>query len=186
MSEKERSYSKFQWFFLVICIPVLFAIILFVVILSFLGVDMLDKTKEVAGHVPVLSSLVQEEVEIEEVDVRLLDERISEQEAEIIRLQQIIEQREQTIEQLESELIEAGEQLAVESDYQYEAKQDLKDIAKIYESMSSKNAASIISELPAEEALLHLSQVSLDARAGILSKMESEVAADLMSRFANE
>ncbi|MCL7746469.1 MotE family protein [Halalkalibacter alkaliphilus] len=186
MREKDRSYSKFQWFFLVICIPVLFAVILFIVILSFLGVDVVDKTKQAAADVPFLSSMVQEEEEIVEVDVSMLDQRINEQEAEIVRLQQIIDQREEAIEQLENELRQLEEKNEIDVELQNEAKQDLKDIARIYESMSTKNAAAIVSELSVEEALLHLSLVSVDARAGILSKVESELAAELMSRFVNE
>ena len=107
MSEKEKTHSKLQWFFLVICIPVIFAIILFSVILSFLGINVMDKAKEYGGSLPVVSSLFVEEMEEEEVDVPLLDATIQEQQAEIERLQMIINQREEEIKSLKNEQAQA-------------------------------------------------------------------------------
>jgi flagellar motility protein MotE (MotC chaperone) len=187
MSENERSYSKIQWFFLVIFIPVLFSIILFTVILSFLGVDIMDKAKQVSQSVPVLSSMVEDEnVEEEPIDVGLFEQQLSEQTAELERLQGVIKQREEDIRKLENKILQLEKMNENTENSQDENQEELQNLAKTYESMSTKNAANIISQLPVEEAFLHLSQVSIDTRAGILAKMDSELAADLISQFTNQ
>ncbi len=63
---------------------------------------------------------------------------------------------------------------------------DLTEVAKLYESMSAKNAARIIAELSVDEALMHLSYVSLESRAAILAKLESSDAADIVVQWANQ
>jgi flagellar motility protein MotE (MotC chaperone) len=187
MSENEKTHSKIQWFFLVICIPIIFAIILFSVILSFLGVDVMDKAREYSGNIPVVSSwMTEEEEEIQKIDVQSLEATIEEQQGEIERLQATIIHREEEIKSLKNEQAQVDHQPLIEEELYSEEATELKDIAKTYESMSTKNAAGIIAQLSTEDALLHLSLVSIEVRAGILSKMDSEVAADLMSRLASQ
>jgi flagellar motility protein MotE (MotC chaperone) len=188
MSGTEKAHSKLQWFFFVICIPVLFAVILFSVILSFLGIDVLDKAKEYSASVRGVSTLLVEDAMEEEivVDIAALETTIQEQQVEIERLQMAISQREEEIKSLNNEVAQIEHKAAIEEELHAGEVQELKDIAKTYESMSSKNAANIITQLATDDALLHLSQVSIEVRAGILSKMDSEKAADLLSRLANQ
>lgn len=186
MSETEKSYSKIQWFFLVIFIPIVFTVILFSVILSLLGFNVVEKAKEFGANVQVVADYFLEDDQVEEVDVALLEQTILEKQAEVDRLHREIEQRDEEIARLGSEKAQLEQSQTVERELAAQAQQELDTIAKTYEAMSAKNAASIISALTDEEALLHLSQVSIDVRAAILAKMESEKAADFMSRLANQ
>lgn len=185
MTDKEKSYSKIQWFFLVIFIPIVFTAILAGVILSLLGVNVIEKAKDAVASVPFVADYVAPEEEEEPVDVAAFEQTIAEQQAEVERLQSELTSKEEEISQLEMELVQLAESQTIERELAAREEQELEDIAKTYEAMSAKNAAAIISDLPIEEALLHISQVSIDVRADILGKMDSELAAELMSRLAN-
>ena len=52
MSESEKKHSKIQWFFFVILIPAVFAVILFVIVMSVLGFDMIEKGKQIGASLP--------------------------------------------------------------------------------------------------------------------------------------
>ncbi|ARK30997.1 MotE family protein [Halalkalibacter krulwichiae] len=188
MSETSKGHSKFQWFFLVVCIPVIFAVILFSVILSLLGVNVLDKAKAYGSEIPVVASLLENEaVEVvEEVNVEYLNETIQKLEAEVDRLQVTLNEREEEIKKLSDEQAQIEHKAAIEEARLESEVQELKDLARTYEAMSTKNAAAIIEQLSDEDALLHLSQISIEVRAGILAKMDSELAANLITQLANQ
>ncbi|OLO40896.1 hypothetical protein BTR23_05330 [Alkalihalophilus pseudofirmus] len=185
----EKEYSKIQWFFFVILIPTIFAIILFAVILIFLGVDLKEKAKEVGGNLPFIGEHFDEEVEEQEhedVNIDELYEQIAAQQAQIDQLEQQLTQKDEELLQVQQEASSLEAQVELQEESVVEVRQDLKEIAKTYEAMSTKNAANILSELPTSEALLHISQISTQPRAGILAKMEPEKAAEIMSLLANQ
>lgn len=186
MSIEEKGYGKFQWFFFVIFIPSIFAIVLFVIILSILGFNVLEKAKNVGSNIPVISKYINEDEEEEQINIEDLYVQIAEQEEQINLLTRQLEQKEEEIKDLTNEATNLGEQLDEREEEVIATQKDLKEIAKTYEAMSTKNAANILSELNRDEALLHLSQIKIDVRAAILAKMEPELAADLMSRLANQ
>ncbi|WP_144450963.1 MotE family protein [Halalkalibacter nanhaiisediminis] len=187
MSEKENSHNKIQWFFLVIFIPIVFTIILITVILSLLGFNVIDKAKEFSSNIPIVTEYFSnDDKAVEEVDVVSLEQTISEQQAEVDQLQKEIERKDEEIARLGNEMTQLEQSQIVEAELANQAQQELDNIAKTYESMKPKNAANIISALPGEEALLHLSQVSIELRAEILEEMDSEQAASFMSRLANQ
>ncbi|MDE5412964.1 MotE family protein [Alkalihalobacterium chitinilyticum] len=185
----EKEYSKIQWFFFVIFIPTLFAIILFAVILIFLGVDIKDKAKEIGGNLPIIGEYIIDDVEEDEenqINIDELQETITSQQNRIEQLEQQLTQKDEELLQLQNEATFLEEQVVSQEEAVAEVRHDLKEIAKTYEAMSTKNAANILSELPTSEALLHISQISTQSRAGILAKMDPEKAAEIMSRLANQ
>ncbi|HHY20426.1 MAG TPA: MotE family protein [Bacilli bacterium] len=188
MSEKEKEHSKIQWFFFVIFIPTVFAIVLVGIVLTFLGVNVIDQAKQIGSKVPVVSSLF---VEKEEPDVKELLKTISENNDEIEKLQTKLEKKDKEVASLKEKLSVKEQELKREkmkeaSNEEVKSNDELKDIAKTYESMSAKNAASILSELKDTEALLQISKVSIDKRAAILAKMEPEKAAKLMALLVDK
>ncbi|WP_096199363.1 MotE family protein [Bacillus sp. FJAT-45350] len=182
---KEKGYGKLQWFFLIIVIPSIFAIILIYIILTILGINVFERAKEIGSQVPFLSSYLVEEEE-EQINIDELYLTIEEFEAEIERLQRQLVAKEDEISDLTNQASILEEELEIEQEQTVEVQKELAEIGKTYESMSTKNAANILSELPIEEAILHISQVSTDTRAGILAKMNPELAASIMSRLANQ
>lgn len=194
MSEKEleekKEHGKIQWFFFVIFIPTVFAIILVGIVLTILGVNVIDHAKQIGSKVPYVSNLF---VEKEEPDVKELLQTIAENNEELESLEAELEAKDKKIRSLQEELKikkqeyeREIENLTLEEEQTPTEKDDLKDIAKTYESMSAKNAASILSELNTEEALLHISQISIAERAAILAKMEPEKAAEIMALLVED
>jgi hypothetical protein len=53
MKQQERS-SKIVWFLLVIVVPAVFAVTIFAIILSFMGVNILDEVKSAGKNIPLI------------------------------------------------------------------------------------------------------------------------------------
>ncbi|UOE92837.1 hypothetical protein [Alkalihalobacillus sp. LMS39] len=191
MSEKQKEYSKFQWFFFTGLIPLLFLLLLVFVGAQFLGINLGEKAKEVGSTLPFVSSMIDEEdanqeEEEDAVNVEELLATINEQEAKIADLERQVEQKEEEL-GLQTELAkELEEQVGLQEEATADVKIELKDIGKTYEAMSAKNAANILSELEVDEAILHMSQISIQTRAAILAKMEAEKAADIMLLLSSQ
>ncbi len=186
MSNKEKSYNKIQWFFFVIFIPVVFTIILALVISSFLGFNVIEKGKELSARLPILSSYVGKEKNDESAIILELEQKLADQQAELDKKKNEIERKDKEISELKLKRTQVEEQQTVEHEQGTKKDQELKETAKTYEAMSPKNAAAIISELPNEEAIRHLTHVSIETRAKILAKMDSEKAADLISKLTGD
>ena len=185
MNKKEQQYSKIQWFFLVIFIPIVFAIILFSIILSFMGVNVIDQTKQVASNVPILSNYVKTEEQIleeeEKANIDELTAKLNQREIEIGRLETTVNSKEEKIESLLDEIDLLMSQLAELQDAQLEVFADYEEIGKLYEAMAPQNAARIISELPDDQAAVHLSFMKTDTKADILAQLPPAEAAQLIS-----
>lgn len=184
MKNEEQQFSKIQWFFMVIFIPIVFAMILFAVILNFMGINVIDQTKQVASNVPILSDYVKtDEQLLEEEEMANIEELttvVNAREREIDQLKNSIESKEVEIQALLEEIKMLMAELEQKQEAQLSVTKEYDDIAKMYVAMSAKNAASILSEMPEEEAALQLSFIKTDARASILAKMSPEKAAQLI------
>ncbi|WP_078554675.1 MotE family protein [Bacillus alkalicellulosilyticus] len=193
MSENQKEYGKFQVFFFVIFIPCCFLIILFFSLSSLLGYNTLGKAKEVGAKIPYISTIIGEEVEGTEDDEMKVDDLLAsilEKEAVIEELEAVMEAKNDKIAKIEEQnkILEQKLELKdkepeVEKD---EPRKDLEDIGKTYQAMSAKNAAAILEQLPLDQTLLHLSQVPVAARAAILTKMETEKAAEIMANLTDQ
>lgn len=179
MSDTEKSYNKFQWFIFIIFIPTIFAIILFIIVMHFLGVDVIEKGKEIGAKVPFISQYFVEE---ELPDPEELLEQIAVLEDEKETLQKKIEQQEAQIKKLQEtiDILEERNQRQVNAPSE-PTTPGLQDIVKSYENMSAKNAANILAAMNENEAAKHLQELKADSRAKILEKMEPEKAARLIS-----
>jgi flagellar motility protein MotE (MotC chaperone) len=60
------------------------------------------------------------------------------------------------------------------------------ELKKLYEAMSAKDAAAVLTEMKDEDVLHILSLLQPDAQAGILSKLDPKRAAGLTEQMANE
>ncbi|WP_041581857.1 magnesium transporter MgtE N-terminal domain-containing protein [Salisediminibacterium selenitireducens] len=188
---KKKSEGKLQVFFMVVLIPAVFAIILAAVVLYYLGFNIGDQMRNIAGVLPFIES---EEV-MEGEEELTTEEYIAQLEREnqtLTRdtedLQRQVESQEEEILQLEEELLllqsdgtlEDGE---MEGDT-VEASADLNDIVRTLQEMTASRAADIMEELPQDQAVTYLQLMNNRARADILSRMEAETAAVLISQLS--
>lgn len=178
---EEKSYSKFQWFIVVIVIPSIFALAVALIVATVAGVNVVDKAKEYSEKIPFLSSGEErkEEKKMEDMEGKLSELRaeVKVREESIAQLQTKLASKDEKIEKLELE----KEQLESEIDnllaVQTDNKREFKDIVKTYETMSAKKAAPIITQMNDKDALEILAHLKSDTLAAIMEQMNAADAA---------
>ncbi|MGG4488932.1 MotE family protein [Metabacillus idriensis] len=193
VKNNENDSSKLQWTLFVIVIPVLFTVTFITVILTVAGVDVAGKMKEAISHIPGTADLtsVEEKNNSENTNIapsaELKEENerqkttIEKQQQEISALENEADLKVREIEQLSQEVKSLKEQLQASDNKEKEGK----DIAKLYEKMSSKKAAEIIPFLSDEEALKILTSINDDQVIAVMEKMPAEDAARYTKMLAD-
>ncbi|KWW10920.1 MULTISPECIES: hypothetical protein [Peribacillus] len=194
MEELEESkISKFQWF-LVIFIPLIFAVTVALIVLTVAGVNVADKAKEMSAKIPFIESGKKDEEKgnadrnDEKVSIKLekLETEIETKQKEIDKLEGIIDTRDKTIEKAEAE----KQQLQLEMN-QLKVSQSgnakaFKDIIRTYETMAPKKSAPIITEMNEQDALKILSSMKAATLAKVLENMSTADAARLTKRLTEQ
>ncbi|MCM3616258.1 hypothetical protein M3936_01570 [Sutcliffiella horikoshii] len=173
--EVEGKYTFMQKLLYLFIIPLLFTVVVILGYLTYEGKNIFEVAqtflpeKEEAG----ISELDKEEREASSPEVKesgnssqeviLLERKVSDKEREITKLISQIEQANKRIEELEQQ--------------QKEVKASARELAKLYEGMSTKKAAQIILELEEDMALLLLKELSTSKTSSLLGQMEPEQAA---------
>ncbi|MCP1158057.1 MotE family protein [Bacillus infantis] len=188
--ETEKKYSKFQMFFILVVIPLLFAIAVTLIILTVNGTNVFEAGRELGSKIPVISEMIDKEQSAadKEADQRIVElgAAIEDREAQIERLESQLESKDSEIEENELEKQQLQNQIDELLAIQEENKRAFKDIVKTYETMSAKNAAPILAQMNDDEALQILSNVKPDTLAGIMEKMLPEDAAKFTELLTNE
>jgi flagellar motility protein MotE (MotC chaperone) len=187
--QDEKKYSKIQWFFVVIVIPALFAIIVTVFVLTVAGVNVLEKANELKEKIPLIA--IKEEVTEKQVleetkdELTKLEAEVKDREAVIAELETETEGKDQEIEMLKLEKEKLQEQIDDLTLSQQDGEQTFKDIVNTYETMSAKKVAPIITEMNNDEAMKILSSLKSDTLAAILENMEAADAAKYTVLLSN-
>lgn len=192
--DKKKDYGKFQWFFFVVFIPIVFTITLVVVILSVAGFDVIGKTKTVLQKVPVVENLFKEEkqvattdtanqVALQEEENKELNKKVEEQTTMISALEKDLTIKEKELQTL-NQTINSLEKQLEEIDKSSETENKTKDIGKLYDNMTSKKAAEIIPNLSQDDAILILTSLDDKQVADILTKMTVEDAVKFTNLLA--
>lgn len=186
--QEEREYSKWEWFFYMIVIPALFASLLGGVLLSFLGVNVLGNVLQWANSIPYVEKIIPDEyVTAPDVDeTENLNQQLARLQAEQADSQQMIatlqgeaEKKDAMIQALEKQVQDLNKLLEDKRASEAERQQQYQDLAKVYTTMSAKNAAAIIQNLSVEEAVAVMTKMRPQERADILAKMDPKQAADI-------
>jgi flagellar motility protein MotE (MotC chaperone) len=187
--QEERSYSKWEWFFYMILIPALFAALLGGVLLSLLGVNVIGGALSWANTIPYVEKIVPDtavESQSDEDSKEYLEKQLVTLQSELAKSKQTIAsfeteaaKKDATISALQKQTQELQKMLEDKRTTDEERQKQYADLAKIYTTMPSKNAASIIANLTIEEAVTVLTKMKPEQRAEILSKMEPKKAADI-------
>lgn len=182
---EEKSFSKLQWFFMVIVIPSIFALAVALIVATVAGVNVVDKAKEYSEKIPFLSSSEREEGKKSEEalvqQVAKLRAELEEKEASIADLQAKIDTKDEEITKLELERKQLEREIDSLTAVQAENQREFKDIVKTYETISAKKAAPIITQMNDKEALEILSHLKSDTLAAIMEQMNAAEAAKYTS-----
>ncbi|WML49280.1 MotE family protein [Neobacillus sp. PS3-34] len=191
LEEKETSkYSPFQWFIFVVFIPLLFAITVGLVVMTFAGINVFEAAKEYGSKLPIISNVFDESstksTKQYEKDLMGLEGQIKDREAKIEQLKNQMEDKDRNIDrdQLEKERLqqEIDNLLAIQEDN----KRAFKDIIRTYETMSVKKSAPIISKMSDEQALKILTNIKPETLAGIMENMQPAQAARFTELLTNQ
>lgn len=184
--QEEKVYSKWEWIFYMIVIPALFASLLGGVLLSLLGVDVIGKVLHVGNAIPYVEQIVPGENEKPAETKKTEQNQLSTLQAELTKnkqsseaLQEEVAKKDATIQAMQKQVVDLQKVMEDKRTTDEERQKQYQDLAKIYTTMSTKNAAAIIENLTKEEAVTVLAKMKPDQRAGILEKMDPKKAADI-------
>ena len=187
---EEKPYSKFQWFLFAI-IPVVFTVLMALVIMSVLDVNVFQWAKDKGKDLPLISGLIDNN-EMTETEVAYekrivdLEAEIKDSEAQIGKLENIIETKDQEIQKSDIEKERLKEEVRELRAVQTENKKAFTEIIRTYESMSPKKAAPILAAMDDEESIKILSSLKSDNLAAILERMEPARAATITNKLTVE
>lgn len=184
-----RWLSKIAYFFI---IPTVFTALLTFVLLSIFDDSVMHAVLNTANRIPVIKQILPEtnayaatgeKQGTEEVD--RLNDQIKQLEAEIIELEQKVQQQEMELTKTYTHLDETQIQLMAmreESEQKKQAKiqseQRLRQLAHLYGDMVPRKAANILEEFTASERALILQMMIPDQQGAILEKMDATMAAE--------
>ena len=189
--QESKKYNKIQWFFVVIVIPSIFALIVAAIVASFAGVDVWGKAKELSDKIPFVATdkekVAQQKVEEMEKRVTELNTEIQFRDDTIAELETEMDGKEREIQNLTLE----KEQLEMQMDElrnvgdSVNEPQTMSEIIRTFENMSAKKAAPIIESMNENDALTILSSLKSDTLAGLLENMSPDVAAKFTTLLTN-
>ncbi|WJQ79390.1 MotE family protein [Brevibacillus brevis] len=186
--QEEREYGRWEWFFYMIVIPALFASLLGGVLLSLLGVNVLGNVLHWANSIPYVEKLVPDEYatapdseEQPNMDkqVATLQQDHAKNQQQITALKEESAKKDATIAALEKQLDDVNQAMEDKRATEEERQKQFTDLAKVYTTMSPKNAAAIIENLKLEESVTVMTKMKPAQQADILAKMEPKKAADI-------
>ncbi|WP_101843885.1 MotE family protein [Halobacillus sp. Marseille-P3879] len=183
--EKKNNKNRVQSFFLLIFVPAVFTLTLLTIVLSFMGVNVLQKAEAAAGHLPVISQWVSaSEEESVSSSKEQLERTIEKNNSEIQQLEAENKDKDATIEELNQSIEELEMQLEKSSEDEETEEDDpdqTSETARAFQEMDEKEAAPIIENMNENLAVSLLEKVKSDQRGAILGMMDPEKAAELTS-----
>ncbi|MBN6185828.1 MotE family protein [Aneurinibacillus sp. BA2021] len=192
--EEERSYSRLEWFFYIIFIPLLFTLALSAIIAQMFGYNVVGVLAKELNKIPYVEKIIPdaavapakesaEEKPItkkEDEKISDLETRLATKEREVAELKKKAELDQQKMKQLEQQRADNQASASEEQKKTDEEKQkQIKSLAKIYTTMSAGKAAPILEKMAPEEAAQLLLVMKAEERSGIMAKMDPKKAADL-------
>ena len=192
--EEKKGYNVFQWILFVAVIPLLFALTIALVVMTIAGVNVFEKTKELAENVPFVSEWVtpkEQDGKSDSEKVVELQAEIKNKEAKIEQLSADLESSKAEIEELLTEQDRLNAQLKQLQQQQTEAAdsseaETANNVAKTYETMDEESIAGIIINLTDNEATAILQELSVEKQAAVLENLDAKKAAEYTKILSNE
>lgn len=188
--QESKKYNRIQWFFVVIVIPSIFALIVAAIVATFAGVDVWGQAKELSEKIPFIATDKEKvaEQKAEEIEERVakLNTEIQFRDDTIVALETEMDGKEHEIQNLTLEIEQLEMQLKGLNESKDNDNQTFKEIVTTFESMSAKKAAPIINGMQDREAIMILSNLKPDILASMLENMTVEQAARYTTILAND
>lgn len=189
---KKKKMNPILFTLFAIIMPLIIVIVIVSVILGVAGFNVIDWAKEKGSDIPVVSNFLTTEEELDtQKEIERLTSILHERDVEIEQFNTQIEDLETNLAESEREKM-IQEQSAVQQDDVEVTAEDadsadqIKQVAKTYEEMKSKNAAAILELMNRDEAISILEEIPNDVRGEILQNMDVEIAADITRLLMEE
>jgi flagellar motility protein MotE (MotC chaperone) len=187
MKQNENS-SKLLWLLLVVVVPAVFAIAIFGILLSFMGVSVVEEAKSIGKNIPVIKMLLYEDAEATAAATNDQEKqwksKFDEQEDYIKMLSADLQNKEKQVTELKNNIALLEKQVEdAESSVKEEGNQQLK---KLYEAMSANDAAAVMTKMNNNQVLGILILLEPETQSEILAKIDAERAAELTVLMAND
>ncbi|TYS70595.1 hypothetical protein FZC76_01510 [Sutcliffiella horikoshii] len=181
--EVEEKYSFLQKLLYLFIIPLLFTLVIVLGYLTYEGKNIFEVAQ---SFLPANEKVTTTEEKKEEKEVSSSQPKDSQKSSqEIILLERQVSEKEREITKLIANLEEANSRIVDLEKQQQEIKSSTKELAKLYEGMSTKKAAQIMMELDEDMALLILNELSTSKTSSILGQLEPQQAARFTELLAD-
>ncbi|QFT88870.1 MgtE intracellular N domain protein [Bacillus sp. THAF10] len=183
---EEEKYSFMQRLLYLFVIPLLFAAVLLLGYLTYQGKNVFEIAQT---FIPDKVETASEQEDQGKKDTKTNEKQPAEKETssqEMVQLEREINRKQQEITKLVAQLEQANKRIEDLETEQENVKASTKELAKLYEGMSTRKASEIILELEEEMAIRILQELSTAKTSSILGQMPPEQAARITTRLANE
>ncbi|TYS61609.1 hypothetical protein FZC74_04840 [Sutcliffiella horikoshii] len=173
--EVEEKYTFLQKLLYLFIIPLLFTLVIVLGYLTYEGKNIFEVAQ---SFLPAKEEVIttEEDKEEEEGSSSTQNDNTNSSQ-EIILLERQVSDKEREITKLVASLEEANSKIEDLEKQQQDIRSSTKELAKLYEGMSTNKAAQIIIELDEDMALLILNELSTSKTSSILGQLEPEQAA---------
>ncbi|KMJ58640.1 hypothetical protein AB685_12245 [Bacillus sp. LL01] len=182
--EIEGKYSFMQKLLYLFIIPLLFTVVIVLGYLTYEGRNVFEVAQSFLPDREEVSTSEKASME-EETSTPQDIKDIGSSPQEVVLLERQINEKQREITKLVSELELANKRISDLEQQKQEVKTSTKELAKLYEGMSTKKAAQIILEMEEEMALLILNEISTSKTSSILGQLEPKQAARFTELLAN-
>ncbi|WP_444684180.1 magnesium transporter MgtE N-terminal domain-containing protein [Alkalicoccus luteus] len=172
---KEKKQSKLQLIFMVVIIPVLFAVMLAGVVMYYLGFQPVRYAADFTASLFSEEEVDEEEEAVLHHENQELQRRIEELELELEEALAAAEEEDPEFEEEEDENEDSSQAL-----------EELEDMIRTLQLMTASRAAAIMEEMTLEEAVTYFRGMQVTSRAEILSRMEEDQAAAIINALSSE
>ncbi|MBH0160982.1 MotE family protein [Fictibacillus sp. 26RED30] len=186
MKQNEKS-NRMVWFLLVVFVPFVFALTVFGIVLSFMGVDVWEEAKNTSKNMPIIKNIFSEKSEVAVTNngqEKQWKSKFDEQEDYIKILSADLQKKEKEVTDLKSNIALLEKQ--VEDAETSEKEEENEQLKKLYEAMSAKDAAAVMSEMNNNQIMGILMLLQSETQAAILAKLDAKRAAELTVLMANK
>ncbi|WP_312886487.1 MotE family protein [Paenibacillus foliorum] len=196
--ENNSSYGAMERFLIWFLIPFVFTAVLLGVLLTIFDYDVMNNVLRAANKIPIINTVIPEpkvkstegkpsdkvaqqqttSAPVAEETAQALNSKLEQKDQELKKTDTIVQQRDQTIKelQLKNSTLEEQMKSKTQNDDEYTAK--IQQLSSMYAKMSPSKAAPIMENLTTAEMVLVLSMMKVDERVKVLEKMNPKMAAD--------
>lgn len=180
--EDTKSTNKLLWFTFAVIIPVAFAILLAIIVMTIAGINVGDQVSKYTKNIPGISSIFSEEEKPAIEQSTGKSRELEQKEQVIMQLEETLSGKTAMVEDLEQQVKDLEAKLEAAKNTEEENKEEsLQMISSSFKDIDPEEAAPIFAKLDKQIAVKVLGNMPPGERGAVFAAMEPELAAELTS-----